>query len=281
MAEKEVILLPYLLDEQAACAAGAAALSAAGCRRWGGPPLPGPASTREWPPLAAELARVPRLGGFGERNNLLNELQLKATGVNGVGEMQHGAPAYSQPKALERHSEDAPMIDGMVKNTVSEDDVHSTVRLNCGAWPCDSREPTASGDRFHTGEGPHAGVLRVIGGAVRNMFPEDLVHNIVKSNHEALPCDLREPFPRDEGLHTEFARKIDGTVEDAVPEDLVHSILKSKGEALPCDWMEPILRDGGLRTDVVRVIGGTCRTRSRRTRFTAPRCSMVNHGSGA
>jgi hypothetical protein len=78
------------------------------------------------------------------------------------------------------------------------------------------------------------------------MFPEDLVHNIVKSNHEALPCDLRDPFPRDEGLHTEFARKIDGTVEDAVPEDLVHSILKSKGEALPCDWMEPILRDGGL-----------------------------------
>ena len=89
------------------------------------------------------------------------------------------------------------------------------------------------------------------------MFPEDLVHNIVKSNHEALPCDLRDPFPRDEGLHTEFARKIDGTVEDAVPEDLDHSILKSKGEALPCDLMEPTLREEGLRTGVVRVVGGT------------------------
>ena len=42
VAEKEVGVLPYLPDELAACAAGAAALSAAGCRRWGGPPLPGP-----------------------------------------------------------------------------------------------------------------------------------------------------------------------------------------------------------------------------------------------
>ena len=211
--------MPYLLDEQAACAAGAAALSAAGCRRWGGPPLPGPASTSEWPPLAAELARVPRPGGFGERNNLLNDSQLKATGVNGVGEMQHGAPAYSQPKALELHTEAAPMIDGMVQNTVSEVDVHSIVKFNCEALPCDLREPTASGERFHTDEEPHTGVVRIIGGTVLNTVPEDLVRNIAHFNCEALPCDLREPISRDEGLHTGVVRIIGGTVQNKEPED--------------------------------------------------------------
>ena len=101
VAEVEAFMLPYLLDEQAAFAAGDAALPAAGCRRRCGTPPPGPLSTSEWPPLAATLARVPRPGGFGRGNNLLSDSQLKAKEVNGVGEMQHGAPAYSQPKALE------------------------------------------------------------------------------------------------------------------------------------------------------------------------------------
>ena len=104
VAEVEAFSLPYLLDEQAAFVAGDAALPAAGCRRRCGTPPPGPLSTSEWPPLAATLARVPRPVGFGKGKNLLSDSQLKAKEVNGVGEMQHGAPAYSQPKAGRRSS---------------------------------------------------------------------------------------------------------------------------------------------------------------------------------
>ena len=82
VAEVEAFMLPYLLDEQAAFAAGDAALPAAGCRRRCGIPPTGPSSTSEWPPLAATLARVPRPGGFG-KGNLVNDSQLKAKEVNG------------------------------------------------------------------------------------------------------------------------------------------------------------------------------------------------------
>ena len=58
-----------------------------------------------------------------------------------------------------------------------------------------------SNEELHAAEGPHTGGVAIIGGAVLTTDPEDMDHIGVKSNREALPCDLLEPITSGEGRH--------------------------------------------------------------------------------
>ena len=164
---------------------------------------------------------------------MLSDSQLKAKEVNGVGEMQHGAPAYSQPKALEVNGDgelqlEAQAVPNLQPKAMEVKQITVEARTDV----------RVASPRWVDSAGRRPSEAAYCGG--KDAVPEDLVHTIVKSNCEALSCDLMEPILRDEGLHTCVVHSIGGTVQEKEPENTVHIIAKFYGEALPCNLMEPI-----------------------------------------